>query len=238
MKHKLNALGSVMALSYGLMSPGALVASQASTPLCQAAVQAVEEQARQQDLSITVACRRDGVGKPIESAASVSVIKHVPPLRTGPIQVVLRVQSLGARPMQLAQTLDLRVRSQVWQLNKDVVNGDRVRASDVVLQAYEWPAGVAPRVAGTDAPTGRARQALRAGQPIAQNDLLSDQELSRGEAVTVLIQEGRLSLQVPARVTTDARVGTPVRAQLDGRREVVEGVLVDASTVLVGARNQ
>ena len=238
MNPKLNALGGAVALSCSLVSPGALAASQAPTQLCEVAVQAVEEQARQQDLSITAECRRDGVGKPIEAAAWISVVKRAQPLRTGPMQVVLRVQSPGVRPMQLAQTLDVRVRSQVWLINKDLLNGDLVRASDVVRETYEWPAGVAPRVAGVDAPTGRVRQALRAGQPIAQNDLLSDQELSRGDAVTVLIQEGRLSLQVPARVTTDARVGESVRAQLNGRREVVEGVLVDASTVRVGVRNQ
>jgi flagella basal body P-ring formation protein FlgA len=216
----------------------ALAGPALASRLCAAAVQAVEEQAGRTALSVTAACRHDEASSRAEETVSVAVVRPPSSLRTGPTLMVMRVQPKGADPVLIALGLDLRVYSQAWLSKRDILQGEHVRESDLVRQAFEWPAGVTPQVAGTDSPSGRARHAVRAGQPVAQADLLSDQDLSRGEAVTVLIQEGELSLRVPARVTADAKVGGQVRAQLHGRRDVVEGVLVDADTVLVGTRSQ
>ncbi len=206
--------------------------------LCSSAVQAVEEQARRQALEVAVECRREEANTPENEAALVTVAQALSSLRTGPMQIVLRVQSRGARPTLTALTVDLRVRSQAWLISKDLSAGERVQAADLIQQSYEWPAGVAPQVARADRPQGRTKHAIRGGMPVTQSDLMSDQEVSRGEAVTALVLQGELSLSLPARVTRNAKVGEPVQAQLEGRRDVVEGVLVDVGTVLVGARIQ
>ena len=58
-------------------------------------------------------------------------------------------------------------------------------------------------------------------------------ERRQGDGVTLALRSGAISLEIPAVLAADTQVGRSARVQPRGRRETLEGVLVDASTVVV-----
>ena len=93
--------------------------------------------------------------------------------------------------------------------------------------------GVQPSVAGDVAPAGRARLALKVGDVVPAGHLTAPGQKLQGDAVMVAVRSGAITLEAPAVLASNAQIGHVARVQLKGRHDTLEGVLVDASTVIV-----
>lgn len=148
-------------------------------------------------------------------------------LRSGPVAWPVRVQggALLRVPLSLSWT------GPAWVSERALAAGSSLRAADLRQVQLRWPEGQAVELAGAQAPSGRLRHALRAGEAITAAALLPADLLQRGDAVTLLLRDGALELRLPAQLSAPARVGETVRVQAQGRTELVQGRLTDAQTV-------
>jgi hypothetical protein len=149
----------------------------------------------------------------------------------GRVAVLLRVDGRPVR--ELAVPIVLSVRSMAWIARRALDAREMVTAAVLESRAIDWPIGTEAAAAMAVAPQGRTRVALQAGDIVVGSRLAPPSERWQGDTVTLALQSGRVSLEMPAVLAADAQVGRVARVQPKGRRETLQGVLVDASTVLV-----
>jgi flagella basal body P-ring formation protein FlgA len=201
--------------------------------LCDAARKLVTEQVSHQGVTATVECPN---ARAIEANSGVltwSLESTPSPLVTGPTRLVLQLSVNGVRALAVGVPVVLTLHSKAWVAQRSVEAGEPLAAGDLTLREVGWPVGVKPAVAGDAAPAGRARLALRAGDVVLASHLTPPGQKLQGDAVKVAVRSGGLTLEAPAVLTGDARVGQVARVQLRGRHDTLEGVLVDGSTVIV-----
>ena len=201
--------------------------------VCSAARQAVRAEAVKRGLDATVDCPNavalDVPGGPIAWALVTERINWV----SGATRVVLRaVGDADSVPRDLAVPVVLTLASKAWVARRQLAVGEAISENDVEWRDVRWPTGVSPQPAAS-APTGRARTVIRAGDVVVASRLTPSGERLQGDAVTVAFRTEGFVLEMPALLAANAQIGHPARAQLKGRRETIEGVLVDADTVVV-----
>lgn len=216
-----------------LAAHAANVRQVAPEEVCAAARKLVIEAASRQGLMAAVECPN---ARAVEAGAGALVwsLDSAPsPLVAGPSRLILRLSTPGTRPRAVAVPVVLGLHSKAWVALRPVAAGETLAADDLVLRDVSWPVGMEPSVAGDMAPVGRARLALKAGDVVSASHLTSPGQKLQGDAVKVAVRSGGLTLEAPAILTSAARVGHVARVQLKGRHDTLEGVLVDASTVIV-----
>ncbi|PTT79703.1 flagella basal body P-ring formation protein FlgA, partial [Pelomonas sp. HMWF004] len=124
-----------------------------------------------------------------------------------------------------------------WVSLRDLPMGAPLQADDLALQTRRWPAGMAVSPVRDDArPTGRLRQAVRAGEFVTAAQLVPADALIRGDRLTAVLSEGSMEIRMPVQLLAAARVGERARVQVQGRTVVLEGLLADAQTVKVDSQ--
>jgi flagella basal body P-ring formation protein FlgA len=154
--------------------------------------------------------------------------------RSGPARVVLRLQGEGMPDRDIGVPVTLSLASRAWVARHDLRAGDAVTAQALELREdHAWPVGATPEPAGTTVPSGRAKAPIKAGDAVLAGQLTQPRQRMQGDAVTVALRAPNLTLEVPAVLVGHAQIGQPARVQLQGRRDTLQGVLVDGATVVV-----
>jgi flagella basal body P-ring formation protein FlgA len=200
--------------------------------VCDNARRLVGDAASARELNVRLTCARVTPLRLPMGPVTWELLGSPPPLASGASRLALRV-SVAGRSSLTGLPVTLTVSSDAWVVQRDFAEGEVLRPNDVRRSAVEWPVGVAPVPATPAPPVGRLRRALRAGDPVLPASLLPGDERLQGDVVTVEMRTHTVTLEVPAVLMADARVGQPARAQLKGRRVTVEGRLVDAGTLVV-----
>lgn len=216
-----------------LAAQAANVRHVAPEQVCAAARKLVTEAASRQGVTATVECPNARAVEAGPGALVWSLDSALSPLVAGPSRLVIRLSAPGARSRAVGVPVVLALHSKAWVALRPVAAGEPLAAGDLTLRDVSWPVGIEPSVAGDLAPVGRARLALRAGDVVSAGHLTPPGQKLQGDAVKVAVRSGGLTLEAPAVLTSDARVGHAARVQLRGRHDTLEGVLVDASTVIV-----
>lgn len=213
----------------------AALAAGVEQSLCDVAIEAVVVQAARHGLQAEVSCR-PFVVRNAGSFQNATIADASPgaALRTGPTQWLLQVSAPGRPAFVQAVPVLIEISSKAWRLNRDVKAGELVRAEDQALSQVRWPIGSTPVPAGDAVSQGRARRALAKGALLDERSVLPQDEVARGDAVTVLVQQGDLSVRLPALVLKPARVGGVTLFQLSGRTQVLSGRLLTLTTATVG----
>ncbi|HEY8880041.1 MAG TPA: flagella basal body P-ring formation protein FlgA [Roseateles sp.] len=206
----------------------------ADDALCQTARAAVERLAASRKWQADVRCRMVMDTAPADDAVLQAI---APPegilLRSGPATWAVRVQAARASYIQRVP-LTITWRAPAWVSRRDLVQGALLQPDDIELRALSWPDGMAVVPAREEAPpTGRLRQAVRAGDMLSAGQLWPADALVRGDHVTAVLAEGAMEIRLPAQLLASARVGERVRAQVQGRTATLEGRLADAQTLKV-----
>jgi flagella basal body P-ring formation protein FlgA len=168
----------------------------------------------------------------VTGALSWSLLEQ-PAWVSGPGRIALKVVSQGGVARQLAVPVALSISSMAWIARRDLAAGTVVSASDVEWREHRWPIGAAAFASDAIPQGGRAKQAIRAGDVVIGARLVPRGELLQGDAVTAALRTSGVTIELPAMLVADARVGGNARVQLKGRRQTLQGVLVDPSTVIV-----
>lgn len=88
-------------------------------------------------------------------------------------------------------------------------------------------------LAGQALPAGRLKRALRPGELLMARDVADGDLRLRGDAVTVVLRAGSITLESPGRLSQDARVGDTVSVSVQGSAQPVSGRLAAAQLVEV-----
>jgi hypothetical protein len=152
-------------------------------------------------------------------------------LLSGPAR--LRIEHTPAAGPARYEVVSLRLvlRSTAWVAARPLAAGTVLLADDVRLAEQAWPAGITPVGAATEPPAGRLRAALRGGDLIDPRRLLPADQLPAGTEVLARRRHAALQVTVDGWLVAAAAPGERTRVQLRHRREVLDGVLVDARTV-------
>jgi len=219
---------------------GAALAAQAASArqvapeqVCAAARKLVTEAASRQGVTAAVECPNARAVEAGPGALAWSLESAPSPLVAGPSRLVLQLTVNGTRPRAVGVPIALALNSKAWVALRPVAAGERLAAGDLTLRDVSWPVGMAPAVAGDVEPAGRARLALKAGDVVSASHLTSSGQKLQGDAVMVAVRSGAITLEAPAVLASNAQIGHVARVQLRGRHDTLEGVLVDASTVIV-----
>lgn len=201
--------------------------------MCAAARELLTEAASRQRVEAVVACPHArgieaGAGSLAWSIESGRVL-----LVAGPSRVVLQLAVNGGRPRAVGVPVVLSLRSQAWVALRAFAAGEALHAGDIELREVQWPVGARPAAAADAPPAGRARVALKPGDVVSTSQLTPPSQALQGDAVKVALRSGAITLEVPAVLASNAQIGHVARVQLKGRHDTLEGVLVDASTVIV-----
>lgn len=154
--------------------------------------------------------------------------------RSGPARVVLALRAAGVPGRDIGVPVTLSLGSRAWVARHDLRAGDVVNAQALELRDdHAWPVGHTPEPAAAMAPSGRARVFIKEGDAVFASQLTLPHQRLQGDAVTVALRTPGLTLQMPGVLVSQAQIGQAVRVQPQGRRDTLQGVLVDGSTVIV-----
>ncbi|HSW06354.1 flagellar basal body P-ring formation chaperone FlgA [Aquabacterium sp.] len=182
-------------------------------------------------LSVTVRCRLPEADRVRAEHGQWRLAEPIPALLSGAGRIVVSVLASGRAVQRIAVPVQLELRSAAWVASRNLLAGERLGTGDTELREIAWPTGQRPTVGGDTAPTGRARRAIAAGDPVSSAQLLGENTVAFGDPVSVSWASPALAIQAAGVLVTPGRVGDIVRVQLKDRRVTLEGRLVDASSV-------
>lgn len=151
------------------------------------------------------------------------------PWRAGGVSAAFKCA--GGRQRSLP--VRLRMSSEAWVAVQPMAAQAVLRPADLVRQQVVWRDGGTaplerPSLAGL-----RLRRAVQAGQALMPGDVMPDEVVPARAAVTVVLHQSGLRLEMPGLLVADAQVGGRARAQLQGRRALMDGQLATATTLVV-----
>jgi|GEM_PF-4570366 len=206
----------------------------AEAALCEAALAAARQAAQQRGLQVQLACRSLAAPR-AQAVLRLEAGDPPQPLRAGPLSWPVRVWTAtgGSYVQQVPLQGDWWVPA--WVAQRTLQAGSRLQAADWRRERVRWPAGRALPEAAPAEPlsAGRLRQRLLSGEVLRDELLMASDAVLRGERVQILLTQGAIELRLQGLALGDARVGQPLRVQADGRSDVLQGRLVDATTVVV-----
>lgn len=204
-------------------------------PLCDAAQAGLTKFAQAQGLVADVRCRVPA-NQAVPADASLLAMEwplgQVP--RSGALTWPVRVQAGHGRAYVQQVPLTVGWTAPAWVGARSLAPGAELRPGDLELQSRRWPEGLGVQPADAQfPPSGRVRNALRAGDIVTAAALLAPDALVRGDRVTAVLAQGAMEIRLPAQLLAPSRIGELARAQASGRTAPLEGRLVDAQTLLV-----
>jgi len=108
--------------------------------------------------------------------------------------------------------------------------GDVITAADLDLGEQAVADAATPELV----PGARAARPIASGTPITTRDIVLPPPLPRGTQVTIELTRGAVSIRGSGTLELSARAGQAATARLSGTTQVLHGVLVAPSTVVVG----
>lgn len=118
-------------------------------------------------------------------------------------------------------------------LVRNVEAGTLLTAADFTKAPLS--AGSARGALSAEAAAGKeAVRALPAGSPLKSYDVAEPQLVRKGQAVTLLVQNGALRIEGRGKALSSGAMGSVVRAQLQGGQTLVEGEVVGRGIVRLG----
>lgn len=135
--------------------------------------------------------------------------------------------SAATHPVVVRWSLPVAVTRTRLPAQHRLQDGDLQVAMQVLPPGFDLP----PPATGTL--QGLLRRPLPSGALVSESDLLSPDSLPSGHALSVVLRQGSLELRLPGRLVAPARPGSEARVQLQGRREVLQGRVLDAQTLVV-----
>lgn len=112
-------------------------------------------------------------------------------------------------------------------LVRTVAAGTILSADDFGPRAPDDPAATRDAVSRDQAVGMQAARLLRARTTVRRIDLRAPHAIRRGEAVTIVVRAGGLSITMPGRALDGGAAGDPVRVVGDTGRKTLRGI-VDA----------
>ena len=120
-------------------------------------------------------------------------------------------------------------------LARTVEKGDRLSATDFEVAAVS-PNAARNAIPPRDAVGMEATRRLMAGQPVRGTDLARPQVIRRGEAVTIAIVSGALSITTAGRALSGGGLGEPIRVVSLSTNRTLDGVVEQAGRVRVAGQ--
>jgi flagella basal body P-ring formation protein FlgA len=207
-------------------------ASPVVDPVCSIALAEVVRAAAAQGWEAEARC----VGRakvPPSPGASLSVqqLAAEGPLRGGPLTLLVRTDEPGRA--SVAHRIALRVtwRTPAWIATRALGVGESLMPDDTRVAMHRWIDGVEVRAAAEQPPQGRLKRAVRAGEVVLEEALVSADGVLRGDRLEVVLSSSGVEIRTPVTLLAHARVGERVRVQALGRADVLDGLLVDRNTV-------
>lgn len=120
-------------------------------------------------------------------------------------------------------------------LARTIEKGDRLSAADfevAPVNAAIARNAIPPR----DAVGMEATRRLMAGQPVRGTDLARPQAIRRGEAVTIAIVSGTLSITTAGRALSGGGIGEPIRVVSLSTNRTLDGVVEQAGRVRIAGQ--
>lgn len=120
-------------------------------------------------------------------------------------------------------------------LARTIEKGDRVSVTDFEVAPVSTTAArsaISPR----DAAGMEATRRLLAGQPVRGTDLARPQAIRRGEAVTIALVSGALSITTAGRALSGGGIGEPIRVVSLSTNRTLDGVVEQAGRVRVAGQ--
>lgn len=212
-------------------------ACSAQTPPCDAALAALQRYAQAQGLQVDARCRAAASA----TAPAPAAVQAVAPRddwrpRSGPLTWPVRVLGPSGRAQVQHVPLTAVWTAPAWAAARPLPAGALLQPADIERRSLRWPEGrdVTP-ADGAQPPTGRLQHAMRAGEILSPADLLPEDAMQRGDAVTAVLAEGGVEMRLPAQLLAPARVGERVRVQASGRMVALEGRLLAGQILQVGS---
>jgi len=205
-------------------------------PLCRSAIEALRAAATPLPEGGQLELQCAGGVQPPALPVGALVLQVLQPTRPvdglQDVALELRVDGLPQRVVKVPVRAQLTAPQ--WCAREGVAAGQALAAQHFntcrqpLRHAAQW------QFAGQPLPAGRLKRALRAGEPLQAGDVLDAGLQLRGDSVTVVYRSSGLTLESPARLTQDARIGDSVSVQLQGANQALSGRLVAAHLVEVG----
>lgn len=146
------------------------------------------------------------------------------------MRVLLSAWLLAAPTAAGAQIAPAQVDTPV--LARDIGKGEPLSAADFTVEPR--PASVARgAIAPTEVAGREAARRLAAGSPVRGADLVKPQMVRRGEAVTVTVRAGTLSITTAGRALSGGGKGDPVRVVTLSTNRTLDAVVEDSGRVRV-----
>jgi flagella basal body P-ring formation protein FlgA len=146
------------------------------------------------------------------------------------LPLVVKVDGVAARRLHTAARVALW--REVVCAAREIRRHEIVGGADLRLERREV-SGLEPLLDPERALGKRAERRIEAGSVLARGDLEEPPALARGDAVTILLESGPLTITTRGMVREGGRVGDVVRVlNTDSKREVL-AVIADGATVRV-----
>lgn len=122
-----------------------------------------------------------------------------------------------------------------WIATRSLNVGDALAPNDTRVVMHRWMDGVEVRAAAEQSPQGRLKRAVREGDVVQAEALVSTDGLLRGDRLEAVLVSGGVEIRTPVILLAPARIGEHVRVQPVGRTDVLAGLLADRATVQMEA---
>lgn len=169
------------------------------------------------------------------ASLSVQPVAAEGPWRSGPLTLVVRADEPGRAPTSHRVTLRVTWRAPAWTATRTMAVGDALTPEDTRASMHRWADGIEVRAAAERPPQGRLKRAVREGEVVQAETLVSNDGLLRGDRLEAVLASGGVEIRTPVTLLAHARIGERVRVQAVGRADVLDGLLVDRTTVKMEA---
>lgn len=119
-------------------------------------------------------------------------------------------------------------------LARSVARGEILAREDFTRQSIA-PAAARTALRAGDAAGKEARRALPAGAPLRASDIGPPTLIRRGDAITLLFRDGRLTITAPGRALSEGGAGAPIRIVNLVSDRTLDARVLSAGTAVVGA---
>lgn len=121
---------------------------------------------------------------------------------------------------------------EVMMLSRPVARGEIIRRGDLEMQRIPLSRAELMEPATDDAIIGfEARRAMRAGVPIASNDVQSPTLVKRNDRVVILLRTGRLTISADGRATENGAAGDTISVINTHSKRVIDAVVTNRGQV-------
>ena len=149
-------------------------------------------------------------------------------------KTIVGVRCPGDRPWKLYVPVEIVVRRQVWVARETLPRGHLITRDDLKPDIRDVSRMTSGYFADPGALVGqRLRAPVLGGRVLTPNLLEADRVVRRGQAVTLLVETGELTIRMAGRALADGARDERIRVENLNSGRVVEGIVRSAELVEV-----